>query len=137
MLQVFAKKMHSPRRKWANLRKYALETSPGADCENMRSSKIILSPYAVRTARLGTHTRYTNRKARKHHDMYGFSSTSSHVFLDFAVLLLVPSILAYYSRIYCRYGCPGYAGDVLHFWNMISALPRVLAASEGHKYKAK
>ena len=69
--------------------------------------------------------------------LYGFSSTSSHVFLDFAVLLLVPSILAYYSRIYCRYGCPGYAGDVLHFWNMISALPRVLAASEGHKHKAK
>ena len=27
------------------MRKYALETSPGADCENMRSAKIILSPY--------------------------------------------------------------------------------------------
>ena len=30
----------------ANLRKYALETSPVADCENMHSAKIILSPYA-------------------------------------------------------------------------------------------
>ena len=29
----------------ANLRKYALETSPVADCENMHSAKIILSPY--------------------------------------------------------------------------------------------
>ena len=28
------------------MRKYALETSPGADCENMCSAKIILSPYA-------------------------------------------------------------------------------------------
>ena len=27
------------------MRKYALETSPGADRENMRSAKIILSPY--------------------------------------------------------------------------------------------
>ena len=27
------------------MRKYALETSPGADCENMRSAKITLSPY--------------------------------------------------------------------------------------------
>jgi len=30
----------------ANLRKYALETSPVADCENMHSAKIILSPYS-------------------------------------------------------------------------------------------
>ena len=30
------------------MRKYALETSPGADCENMRSAKIILSPYAAK-----------------------------------------------------------------------------------------
>ena len=29
----------------ANLRKYALETSPVADCENMHFAKIILSPY--------------------------------------------------------------------------------------------
>ncbi len=29
----------------ANLRKYALETSPVADCENMHSTKIILSPH--------------------------------------------------------------------------------------------
>ena len=33
------------------MRKYALETSPGADCENMRSAKIILSPYDPRTQR--------------------------------------------------------------------------------------
>ena len=31
----------------ANLRKYALETSPVADCENMHSAKIILSPYTA------------------------------------------------------------------------------------------
>ena len=29
------------------MRKYALETSPGADCENMCSAKVILSPYGV------------------------------------------------------------------------------------------
>ena len=29
----------------ANLRKYALETSPVADCENMHPAQIILSPY--------------------------------------------------------------------------------------------
>ena len=39
-----------PSNPWQNgptceLRKYALETYPGADCENMRSAKIILSPY--------------------------------------------------------------------------------------------
>ena len=32
----------------ANLRKYALETSPVANCENMHSAKIILSPYRAR-----------------------------------------------------------------------------------------
>ena len=30
----------------ANLRKYALETSPVADCENMHPAQIILSPYS-------------------------------------------------------------------------------------------
>ena len=35
----------TPRYGVANLRKYALETSPVADCENMHSAKIILSPY--------------------------------------------------------------------------------------------
>ena len=36
------------RAEWANLRKYALENHPGADCENVRSAKIILSSYAVK-----------------------------------------------------------------------------------------
>ena len=38
--------LHSPPRDIANLRKYALESSPVADCENMHSAKIILSPYS-------------------------------------------------------------------------------------------
>ena len=39
---------HPTSRDMANLRKYALETSPVADCENMHSAKIILSPYGSR-----------------------------------------------------------------------------------------
>ena len=37
--------LHSPPRDMANLRKYAQETSPVADCENMHTAKIILPPY--------------------------------------------------------------------------------------------
>ena len=33
-----------PPAEWANLRTYALETYPGADCENVRAAKVILSP---------------------------------------------------------------------------------------------
>ena len=43
--------MH-PDTRWTQvhcMRKYALETSPGADCENMCSAKIILSPYVAKT----------------------------------------------------------------------------------------
>ena len=40
------------------MRKYALETSPGADCENMRSAKIILSPYDGARGRVADFSRF-------------------------------------------------------------------------------
>jgi len=41
---VFAKICTPHAEKWTNLRKYALETDPGAGCENMHTVKIITIP---------------------------------------------------------------------------------------------
>ena len=41
---VFAKMCILHPAEWANLRKYALQTYPGADCENMRAAKITYYP---------------------------------------------------------------------------------------------
>ena len=60
--------LHSPPRDMANLRKYAQETSPVADCENMHTAKIILSTeyfvFTPQSRRLSARRRDPRRLAK-------------------------------------------------------------------------